>query len=294
MYEKVANTLRLPAETVRRAVWWAEYKAAGLRRPNGLFLSVHERRIAARLHRHLLAQQQHVLDSLASLSVFREKGVYRVHKKALGDELKRLADGLPDGEEMATAITAAASVVMLKGGRNSVKKYKLAKFGISFDLTNIHAVQYLSGVKTLHLSDRQGSIDKTTKDHIIDILRNGINDGSTYTEMSKVIREQADEGIFSKARAQAIAVHETAKAYEFGNREPLREYEGRTGDQVYKKWVTVGDDKVTPECAENEDQGWILLDVPFKSGHATPPRFPNVHCRCTTAYEFASTLHLVD
>jgi hypothetical protein len=287
---EASDAIGLPVETVRRAVWWAEYKAAALRRNDGRFLARMEQRLQAKVLAGLEKQRAHVMACLANLSVFRAKGVHRVERKALDDELKRLLDGLPS-EEIAASLVAAAGLAMLKGARTRIKKNGLAKLGIAFDLANQRAVQYLSGLRSLHLSDRQGSIDKYTKERIVAIIHEGVASGSTYTEMGKLIQDQGDEGVFSPARAQGIAVYETGQAYEYGNRVPMMEAEQRTGDKVLHHWITGGDDKVTEECAANEDQGWIPIEVPFKSGHDNPPRYPNVNCRCTTGYEFASVLH---
>lgn len=45
-----------------------------------------------------------------------------------------------------------------------------------------------------------------------------------------------------------------------------------------KRWSTVGDDRVSAKCQDNENDGWIYIKDAFTSGHERPPRFPG--CRC--------------
>lgn len=54
------------------------------------------------------------------------------------------------------------------------------------------------------------------------------------------------------------------------------------GLAMEKSWLTVGDNRVSDGCAENEGAGWIPLDEPFPSGDQAPLRFPG--CRCTALY----------
>ena len=50
----------------------------------------------------------------------------------------------------------------------------------------------------------------------------------------------------------------------------------------YKKWITVGDERVSDMDIDNQAQGWIKIDEAFSSGNQNPPSHPN--CRCTLAY----------
>ena len=85
-------------------------------------------------------------------------------------------------------------------------------------------------------------------------------------------------------RAELIAVTETGNAYEKAamlQAEALQQ----AGLPMEKSWNTVGDDRVSDGCQENEDAGWIPIDEPFPSGDMQPLRFPG--CRCNLQTRFA-------
>lgn len=222
---------------------------------------------------------------MRDLSVFRQKGIRRIERKILDDELNVMMRDLPYAETLAADISESAGIVMMKGARTSIATYKLGSVGISFNLANINAVRYMESLTGLILSDRNGSISKTTKDRIIETIRRGVSEGLSYNQMAREIEAFGEAGVFSRARAQMIATNEIGKAYEFGNYVPVDEYSQRTGKQVKKYWRTQGDDKVTPECIANEEHGSILLDEVFPSGDKTAPRSSHPRCRCSTQYD---------
>lgn len=268
----------------RRALFWLEFKANSLRRPNGRFLAKFEKRLEVSLKRSLNAQMKYVVNGLKDLPEFNQKGVRVVSKKSLQDNLKKLLDGLPQTENMVGDMEKYGGTVMLKAGQSTVRKFRLSTFGIGFDLSNAGAVQYMRDLRDLHLSNRYGSITNTTKQDIIEAVSDSVVKGDTYTQVAGRISKMGDEGVFSAARAQRIAVNEIAKAYGYGNRQPIQEYKQRTGRQVFKQWVTVGDDKVSEICEANEKQGWILFDEAFSSGDLNEPA--HINCRCAVAYKF--------
>jgi hypothetical protein len=283
----LAKKLGMPLEEVRRAVYHIERKIAqNAVRRNAKFLSKNEVRLEAVLFRKFAKQQKYIIESMRDLSAFKEKTIV-VETKLLEDEIREMLKLLPEQEEIANAIVATSKVVMLKGGRNAIEQYALGSVGISFNLRNERAIQYLKGKHDLMLSDFQGSINKTTKDRVLEIIRDGVNNRSTYTQMAQQIEALSTAGIFSRARGQTIAVAEVGKAYEFGNYVPVDEFAQRTGRRVIKHWQTVGDERVTPECHENESASaaGIPHNVPFASGDLTAPRSTNPKCRCSTGYE---------
>jgi hypothetical protein len=79
------------------------------------------------------------------------------------------------------------------------------------------------------------------------------------------------------SRAHLIAVTESGQAYVEGNLIVGRDL-AAAGLPMEKKWLTVGDNRVSQGCQENEAAGWIPLDELFPSGHDAPLRFPG--CRC--------------
>lgn len=289
MYDEAAAILGLSAETVKSGLWFLEHRASVIeRKQNGLFIVTNEKRLENRLVRIFAKQQKYIIDSLKDLSVFQQKGIRRIETKILSAEIDDIMKNLPEAETLAATLVEFASVVMMKGARTAIGTYKLGSIGISFNLANINAVRYMETLTGLHLSDRQGSISKTTKDRITDTISRGVTEGLSYNQMAREIEAFGEAGVFSRARASMIATNEIGKAYEFGNFVPVNDYQQRTGKQVKKYWRTQGDDKVTPECAANEDANGghgLLLEEAFPSGDKTAPRSSNPRCRCSTQYD---------
>lgn len=50
----------------------------------------------------------------------------------------------------------------------------------------------------------------------------------------------------------------------------------------FKMWLTVGDDRVSDQCAACEAQGPIPINDNFTTGNGEPPNHPR--CRCTVSY----------
>ena len=151
--------------------------------------------------------------------------------------------------------------------------------GIRFDLRNPRAVAYLEE----HAAALVTRIDETTRDYIRTVIVEGASVGASYNEMAKRLIERYKEFAIGKpqkhidSRAHLIAVTEVGEAYSRGNYivgEGLRD----AGLQMEKSWDTVGDDRVSAGCRENEAAGWIPFDATFPSGHLRPLRFPG--CRC--------------
>ena len=266
----------------KRALFWLEFKAAALRRQNGRFIAKNEKRLEKRLKRSLDAQKKYIIEELKKLPEFNQKGMRIIERKGLLDGLKRLLGLMPKKDTMVDDMETYAAIVMLRGAATTIKNFKLAGMGISFTLRNEGAVRYMQALRTLHLSDYMGSISKTTKDEIIGAVTDSVMNGSTYQEVAGMIEKMGEEGVFSAARAQRIATNEIAKAYAFGNNEPLKEYKERTGREVWKSWIAEADP--CPICLANAGEGWIKFDQSFSSGDGTDPAHPN--CRCAIAYRF--------
>jgi uncharacterized protein with gpF-like domain len=100
--------------------------------------------------------------------------------------------------------------------------------------------------------------------------------------MTKQI-EWLDWMLFSKVRAKIIATTETGRAYEYGNYLPAKQLSD-VWKNVTKKRLTVGDSRVRPSHAANENEWRIPLDKVFwGTGSDLPPAW--VNCRCTTLYD---------
>lgn len=133
----------------------------------------------------------------------------------------------------------------------------------------------------LNLSNYKGAISYTTKKDVLNILKNGIDNHLSGTEIRKQIHDY-NPILFSKARARAIAVTETHRAYEYGNLQPMQQL-ASVGIPVRKKRLTVGDDRVRPEHMECEEMGRVDLNYTYPSVWVDIPP-GGVNCRCTILY----------
>lgn len=158
---------------------------------------------------------------------------------------------------------------------------------MSFDVETEPAAKYLEDLKDLMLSQRDGSILKTTRDRLRRLMKDGINAGSSYGKIAKEIREE-DPWVFSKARATLIAVNEVGRAYGWANHEPALELE-RQGYVVEKLWSTSKDDKVRPNHTANQAAGWIPLGKPFPGTQDQfAPSTNEIRCRCTSTHRIVA------
>ena len=264
-----------------------ERNAVLAKRPNGKFINRQERRLISKLKGIWKWQAEYVIDKMKNVSIFRQQ---KVSANAVEDEFNRIINNLVGKQALTEEILFYMSVSMDKGGTTSVKKLKLLQFGISFDLKNKKAIDFLNAKKTLELSNYRGNIHSTTQDALRKILLDAANSGQSYQETAKLIALQGQAGVFSPARGQLIATREIGVAYETGNNIPIQDFQLKYPDrEVRKWWQTVGDNNVTPECKENQeasdDAGGLNIAAPFPSGDDHAPRYGNPRCRCRTEYE---------
>lgn len=164
----------------------------------------------------------------------------------------------------------------------------IADLGIDyrFRLTNPRAETYLDA----HGYGLISQIDSVTRGNIATIVSNGVNEGWSYDRVAREISGLYREMAVGKpqhhiqSRAHLIAVTEAGNAYEEGNQIVVRDL-ADAGLRMEKRWLTVGDDRVSDGCRENEAEGWIPIDQAHQSGHLQPLRFPG--CRCTEQYRRA-------
>lgn len=276
---------RMLAKNLADARAYIEHKAGALKRPNGRYLRRQEIRLQNRLVRRWQVQMNYVIDKMAGFSAFQEaKGVRRLEHKTIEQDANDLVNDLPGNTELVEELVITARPTYKKGAVQAIGDLEMAKFGIDFSLVNTEAIQYLEALRTLHLSDFRGSITRQTKDRIKRILIESAEKGRSYSETAKIIRDQGDAGVFSRARGELIAVNQVGRAYGEGNMEIVDKFIARTGTTVQKYWQTIEDDRVTPECAANEAEGWIGFNTAFSSGDENAPRESNPRCRCVTAF----------
>jgi len=117
-------------------------------------------------------------------------------------------------------------------------------------------------------------MDDETKRRLGQVISNGIQNKRGVPGLARDIRKTFTD--MTKFRSELIARTETANALGEAFTDRGKEL-GVTG----KEWVTVGDDRVSLECQDNEAAGVIPFDQEFPSGHMTPPQHPD--CRCAAA-----------
>jgi len=174
------------------------------------------------------------------------------------------------------AFDNAAEEAMLAAG---LMKAGAVDIAASFTLANPAAKEYLENFGFQKISQ----IDVVTKKRIGSIITNGLETGEGYGKTAKRIKDMYSDMAELKPqkhirnRAELIAVTETGNAYEEA---AMIQSQGlqMAGLPMVKSWLTVGDDRVSDGCQENQDAGWIPLDDAFPSGDMHPLRFPG--CRC--------------
>jgi len=154
---------------------------------------------------------------------------------------------------------------------------------IAFGLKNPRALAYLDE----HGYGLISQIDAVTRGNLATIIRNGADEGWSYNRIAREIISLYSEMAVGKpqqhiqSRAHLIAVTEIGNAYEEGSAIVVRDLQD-AGLVMEKKWLTVGDDRVSDGCRGNAAEGWIPYVQSHQSGHQHPLRFPG--CRCTENY----------
>lgn len=169
-----------------------------------------------------------------------------------------------------------------KGYKRTRRKFKtiLEENALIYNLDTM--LNYVKDRGKLQLSNFRWAIAHTTKFEVIKVLKDWLNNQLTYNQVRDNIIK-VNSSLFSKARARTIAVTEMAKAYEYGNVQPMRQLES-VWVSVLKQWQTCEDWKVRPEHTECEQLGRVPLDFVYPSVWVQyPPGWPN--CRCTMLHK---------
>ncbi len=117
-------------------------------------------------------------------------------------------------------------------------------------------------------------MDAETKKRLARTISQGIRNKRGIPGLARDIRKTFDG--MTKFRSELIARTETSNA--LGEAFITRGKQlGITG----KEWITAGDDRVTPDCLENEAAGVIPIDQAFPTGVMHVPQHPA--CRCANA-----------
>jgi len=256
-----------------------------------------EKRMIRKIYSLLTKQRKWVESNMEDLSFFQEKDKDKrenrlnpgmLQKNTIENEIEVLLDQLPYKKDLATEIVTFMKLAIKRGGKQLVKELDLKnEYGISFDVTNPRATQFLQEKEVWELSNAQGNIDGTTKKRLKGVLIDAHDTGKSYNETAKKIQGLSKAGVFSKERGKLIAVREIGVAYEEGNAEVINEFRSKyAGRQVLKKWQTVNDARVTATHKENQGNGWIDYNQAFTgTGDQHAPGSDNPRCRCFTKYK---------
>jgi hypothetical protein len=147
-----------------------------------------------------------------------------------------------------------------------------------------------------HGAELVKQINETTREHLRHVVNHALDNGWSYKKTALAIQKRFagyyDPGSWwnfdaprpqghISSRAHLIAVTEAGNAYEVGNFIVTQDL-ADSGIKTEKRWSTIGDNRVSEGCRENEAEGWIPSEQNHVSGHAHPLRFPG--CRCDEMY----------
>lgn len=141
-------------------------------------------------------------------------------------------------------------------------------------------------------AERIAGIDATTLDLVQTLIVQAIGENWAYTKLARALRKLFKD--FGRAvpqrhlrdRAELIAITEIGQAFIDGQMDQAERLI-RTGAQIEKSWLTVGDDRVSDGCRGNAGAGWIAFAQTFPSGHTGPLRFPGCRCALQTRRRLA-------
>lgn len=177
-------------------------------------------------------------------------------------------------------VNEAIGGAMLAGGAQTIANLSV---DMAFDLRNPRAVEYARN----HAATMVTQVNDTTRQYLRTVIVEGVDNGWSYNRLARAITDRYAEFAVGRpqkhirSRAELIAVTEIGQAYESASEIVALDL-ADGGLTMQKKWLTVGDDRVSAGCKENAGDGWIGMTEAHSSGHERPLRFPS--CRCTELY----------
>jgi SPP1 gp7 family putative phage head morphogenesis protein len=188
-------------------------------------------------------------------------------------------------DDLQRVIAGVESEGVLKGGNQLLKQLQpggATPTSVMWTLSNPRAVAWFQE-KGGSLQYIKG-IQETTRNQLQTIIGNAIESGQGYQKTAKEISDTFDD--MSRDRAKRIAVFESGQAYEAGNQAFAASLQD-DGLTMEEHWMTSHDEKVRPEHAANEAEGWVPMGHTYSSGDTDPPTDPG--CRCYKIYRAAKS-----
>lgn len=175
-------------------------------------------------------------------------------------------------EEPTDSLQAIGNAIFQEGAK-SLLEFLGNPSPISFTIINRRAIAYRRSDKAIK------GINETTQSIITNLIDRAIENGTSYTQFAKELREQFND--FSRDRAKRIATFEIRDRHGGGQDVAANELT-KKGFVVEKRWFSRGDNRVRPEHKDYDAQGYIAEDEEFKSDTGKtakrPPTDPG--CRC--------------
>lgn len=180
-------------------------------------------------------------------------------------KVKEIIDKIPDDDPYKKTMQSMFSDAYSKG--EAILAQQAAATN-QFVLTDQFYIGALKNQANYLLN--KSSLDETTRDRIITMVRDGKLNNLTIDEVSNMISSEFED--ISANRAFMIARTETCQAMSSGQMAAMRESGVKT-----KAWVIAGGN-VCPICEGNAFEGMIDIGHTFSSGDDAPPGHPNCEC----------------
>lgn len=213
-----------------------------------------------------------------------------IRKLLQEDKITKQFDAIFDDATETTSIDMLDALLRsYKAALTLGAEQQLAEIGvkISFKLDNPRAARYIQA----YGADQISAIDAHTKADIRNLLSAAVQNGDSYNELAAAIKARYKHYAVGvpqqhiRSRAHLIAVTEIGNGYQAGNHASMQATQD-AGIKMQKRWLTVGDTRVSDGCKTNAGQSWIALNIEHISGDLHPLRFPG--CRCVEQYQRAS------
>lgn len=274
------------------------------RQPDSIFRTKLEKNATNKIFRLFGKQKKYFLESIKKLSFFSLKLKKNKITPQEEAEINRVVESMEGKNEYSDFMTRIWGQSLVRGGKTinieldlailyNVKNKEAIKWIKNkeiFETAPVESPQWTKARDFLRLSNYRGNIDYTTKEKIKKILIKAAEEGYSYQKTAQLIIEQGEAGVFTQARAEAIASNEIRVAYEEGKKQVMdKAYERYSGERdVTKKWLTTGDERVRESHAKNGSDDWIEYKKNFSGTAEFNAPSSEFGCRCVTQYQVSA------